>query len=299
MTALHVRPPWESPSDRRGMLHEIVIDPGQAFGTGAHATTRTVPGAAARAESAGADAGRVWGALWSDRGCSTWAAARGCSRSPRRSSATSRSSGARPRPRERDRDRAERGRQRRADRRQRFDLRTLIRCGDIAESARRDRPVVLANLLRPLLLDLAERMRDPPAHLITSGLLTERGRRGRAARSRRRLGMSGARAPREPGDVGRRAGCGPSRAEHRHQRLAVGQLGRGADDRAVDEVDRRAHALRALQQHGAALSAEPIVSNASPTSPGSGSRQAASAISSIASACSGTPANRAGPVRLA
>jgi ribosomal protein L11 methyltransferase len=37
--ALHVRPPWEAPSDR-GDVEEIVIDPGQAFGTGGHATTR-------------------------------------------------------------------------------------------------------------------------------------------------------------------------------------------------------------------------------------------------------------------
>jgi ribosomal protein L11 methyltransferase len=36
---LHVRPPWEVPSDRPNVL-EIVIDPAQAFGTGAHATTR-------------------------------------------------------------------------------------------------------------------------------------------------------------------------------------------------------------------------------------------------------------------
>ena len=36
---LHVRPPWEPPSDRIN-VEEIVIDPGQAFGTGAHATTR-------------------------------------------------------------------------------------------------------------------------------------------------------------------------------------------------------------------------------------------------------------------
>ncbi len=34
-----MRPPWEGPSDREG-AEEIVIDPGQAFGTGAHATTR-------------------------------------------------------------------------------------------------------------------------------------------------------------------------------------------------------------------------------------------------------------------
>ncbi len=36
---MHVRPPWEAPSDRED-TEEIVIDPGQAFGTGAHATTR-------------------------------------------------------------------------------------------------------------------------------------------------------------------------------------------------------------------------------------------------------------------
>jgi len=39
--ALHVRPPWEPASDaRRGAVEEIVIDPGQAFGTGGHASTR-------------------------------------------------------------------------------------------------------------------------------------------------------------------------------------------------------------------------------------------------------------------
>jgi ribosomal protein L11 methyltransferase len=38
LPALHVRPPWEAPSERPGAL-EIVIDPAQAFGTGAHATT--------------------------------------------------------------------------------------------------------------------------------------------------------------------------------------------------------------------------------------------------------------------
>jgi ribosomal protein L11 methyltransferase len=38
---LRVRPPWEPPSPvADGRVEEIVIDPGQAFGTGAHATTR-------------------------------------------------------------------------------------------------------------------------------------------------------------------------------------------------------------------------------------------------------------------
>jgi ribosomal protein L11 methyltransferase len=36
---LYVRPPWEEPAVRPG-VHEIVIDPGAAFGTGSHATTR-------------------------------------------------------------------------------------------------------------------------------------------------------------------------------------------------------------------------------------------------------------------
>jgi ribosomal protein L11 methyltransferase len=37
--ALHVRPPW-APASGRTDAREIVIDPGQAFGTGGHATTR-------------------------------------------------------------------------------------------------------------------------------------------------------------------------------------------------------------------------------------------------------------------
>jgi ribosomal protein L11 methyltransferase len=36
---LYVRPPWEQPAVRPGVA-EIVIDPGQAFGTGSHPTTR-------------------------------------------------------------------------------------------------------------------------------------------------------------------------------------------------------------------------------------------------------------------
>jgi ribosomal protein L11 methyltransferase len=39
ISALHVRPPWERPTEEVD-AHEIVIDPAQAFGTGSHATTR-------------------------------------------------------------------------------------------------------------------------------------------------------------------------------------------------------------------------------------------------------------------
>jgi len=37
---LHVRPPWSDPVAGGANLLEIVVDPGQAFGTGAHPTTR-------------------------------------------------------------------------------------------------------------------------------------------------------------------------------------------------------------------------------------------------------------------
>jgi ribosomal protein L11 methyltransferase len=37
---LHVRAPWHDPPDPADGLLDIAIDPGQAFGTGAHATTR-------------------------------------------------------------------------------------------------------------------------------------------------------------------------------------------------------------------------------------------------------------------
>jgi ribosomal protein L11 methyltransferase len=41
LPSLRVRPPWEAPELEHGAeLKEIVIDPGQAFGTGGHASTR-------------------------------------------------------------------------------------------------------------------------------------------------------------------------------------------------------------------------------------------------------------------
>ena len=38
--SLRIRPPWEAASPAEARLEEIVIDPGQAFGTGGHASTR-------------------------------------------------------------------------------------------------------------------------------------------------------------------------------------------------------------------------------------------------------------------
>ena len=37
---LHVRPPWTGAPDPADRVMDLVVDPGQAFGTGAHATTR-------------------------------------------------------------------------------------------------------------------------------------------------------------------------------------------------------------------------------------------------------------------
>ncbi len=64
-----VGPPWEDPPPE---LEPIVVDPGRAFGTGAHATTRLQPRAAAGASSRGRS--------------STSAAGPACSRSARPSS---------------------------------------------------------------------------------------------------------------------------------------------------------------------------------------------------------------------
>jgi ribosomal protein L11 methyltransferase len=154
--ALHVRPPWEAPSRRTG-VREIVIDPAQAFGTGAHATTRlclqlllelaATDGTRGAVLDIGAGSGvlaiaaaqlgyRPVLALDDDResvlAVAANAAVNGVEVDARR-----------------------------------FDL-------------RRDAPpeidgtpaqVVLANLLEPLLHHLSEMISSPPRHLIASGLL--------------------------------------------------------------------------------------------------------------------------------
>jgi ribosomal protein L11 methyltransferase len=158
VSGLRVRTPWESPGERPD-LREIVIDPGQAFGTGAHATTRLclellLALAGADAQRAGlidlgsgsgvlAIAAAMLGydpvlALDHDQ-LSVAAAARNATVNGVRIDV------------------------------RRFDLRHDR--WPVADS--RASPVMLANLLRPLLLDLAEALERPPGHLIASGLLVE------------------------------------------------------------------------------------------------------------------------------
>jgi ribosomal protein L11 methyltransferase len=172
LPALHVRPPWEAPSAMTdGPVREIVIDPGQAFGTGAHASTRMclellleLAGNASH-EQAGPllDVGAGSGVLA--------IAAAGLGFAPvlaldnERESVAAASENAAANDVEIEV--------------RRFDLRSqgLPWMGDTDWPPGSDGPpgalVVIANLLRPLLLELSRTMPRAPAHLIASGLLRE------------------------------------------------------------------------------------------------------------------------------
>lgn len=157
---LRVRPPWEPPVD---LPHtkEIVIDPGQAFGTGAHHTTRMCLElllALASLEPARGpvvDVGCGSGVLAIAAAHLGYAPVLGLDHESESVQAT--------------RDNA------RANcvvvQTRRFDLRRE----QLPEIDGRPNgtpvPILLANLVRPLLLDLAASLADPPAHLIASGLL--------------------------------------------------------------------------------------------------------------------------------
>lgn len=155
---LHVRPPWEPPAERPD-VEEIVIDPGQAFGTGAHASTRmclelllklaATEGRRGPLLDVGTGSGvlAIAGArlgyrpvLALDNELESVAAAR----------ENARVNGVQLQARS-------------------FDLRheRLPSVGGVAP------PTVLANLLKPLLLDLASSLERAPRELIVGGLLTE------------------------------------------------------------------------------------------------------------------------------
>jgi ribosomal protein L11 methyltransferase len=161
--ALHVRPPWEPPlGSREAGTEEIVIEPGQAFGTGAHASTRLCLElllSVAQCEPRIArlvDVGTGSGVL-------AIAAARlgfapvVAIDNEHESIAAARANA------------AANGVQLELHR---ADLQTQTAqltapANDGAET------VLVANLLRPLLLELARRLRCPPAHLLAGGLLPE------------------------------------------------------------------------------------------------------------------------------
>jgi ribosomal protein L11 methyltransferase len=166
--ALHVRPPWESPSDREG-TEEIVIDPGQAFGTGAHATTRLclelILELAALEDRPGPllDVGTGSGVLAIVAARLGFAPVLGLDHERESVAAAqenARVNGAEIEVR-------------------RFDLRKQAlpwlerhADSDLADGLTGSF-VVVANLLRPLLLDLARGMPRAPAHLLAGGLLKD------------------------------------------------------------------------------------------------------------------------------
>jgi ribosomal protein L11 methyltransferase len=173
LPALHVRPPWEPPSDRSD-VREIVIDPAQAFGTGAHATTRLclelLLEVALRDDSRGPvlDIGTGSGVLAIAAAHLGFSPVIGLDNEPESVDA------ARANALVNGVEMAVRH----------FDLRLepLPWAGDAVSSPRTGDaspsrlagdapPVVMANLLRPLLLGLARAMPAAPRHLLACGLL--------------------------------------------------------------------------------------------------------------------------------
>jgi ribosomal protein L11 methyltransferase len=167
---LRVRPPWEAPNTpsacasadaRAGAVREIVIDPGQAFGTGGHASTRLclelLLALAGSEHPAGAllDVGTGSGVLA--------IAAAGLGFHPVLGL-------------DHERESVDAARQNAAvngvdiDVR-RFDLRRQELPWLSGADGSGEPPVVLANLLRPLLLALADTMPAAPTHLLAGGLL--------------------------------------------------------------------------------------------------------------------------------
>lgn len=151
-SALHLRPPWESPL-ADGQAHEIEIDPGQAFGTGSHATTKLcltllLELAATGCRGAAIDVGTGSGVLAIAAAKLGFAPVSAFDHDPesvRAARLNATANGVE------------------------LDLaRTDLRRDAMPPT---HGATVLANLLRPLLLELCERLAQAPEHLIVSGLL--------------------------------------------------------------------------------------------------------------------------------
>jgi ribosomal protein L11 methyltransferase len=170
---LYVRPPWEQPAVRPG-VQEVVIDPGQAFGTGTHPTTRMCLELILELEDSSGS--------FADLGCGSGVLAIAASKlgfSPVSAFDADRAAVAAT-------DSNARANAVLLDRVERLDLRS----GPLPEA-----DVVAANLMRPLLLQVASRMSARPQSLIVSGLLDPEADEVAAAfaplTERRRLSMNG------------------------------------------------------------------------------------------------------------
>ena len=151
---LAVRPPWEQPL---GAQVELMIDPAQAFGTGAHATTRLCLELLLDLADADADADARRGSLL-DLGCGSGVLA----------IAAAKLGFAPVTAVDFDPLSVDAARENAAVNGVALDV---ARC-DLRSDPIPAAPTVLANLLRPLLLDYAARLTEPPRTLIASGLLT-------------------------------------------------------------------------------------------------------------------------------
>jgi ribosomal protein L11 methyltransferase len=146
---LHVRPPWAPPSqDPR--LEDVVIDPGQAFGTGSHATTRMCLELMLELEPQGA---------FADLGCGSGVLAIAAARLGWAPVVAV------------DHEQAAVESARVNAQRNRVDV--AVRRIDLRSEAPPVAPTVVANLLRPLLLGLADRIEPGVQHLVAGGLLRE------------------------------------------------------------------------------------------------------------------------------
>jgi ribosomal protein L11 methyltransferase len=169
---LYVRPPWEEPAVRPG-VQEVVIDPGQAFGTGTHPTTRLCLELMLDLDARGS---------FADLGCGSGVLAIAAAKlgfRPVTAVDSDRAAVEATVRNARDNGVA-------LDRVDRHDLRH-----DPPPTA----DVVAANLMRPLLLQVAGLMQEHPAALIVCGLLDQEADEVVAAfaplSERRRLSLKG------------------------------------------------------------------------------------------------------------
>ena len=142
---LRVRPPWEEP---HAATIDVAIEPAQAFGTGAHETTRLSLGLLMELEPSGplADWGCGSGVLAVAAAKLGFAPVTACDVEAASVAAT--------------RDAA----------RDNGVVVEVARC-DLRREPGPWAPTVTANLIRPLLLEVAARMTRPPSRLVVSGLL--------------------------------------------------------------------------------------------------------------------------------
>ena len=158
---LRVRPPWEEPlaggeapagdePSGRGRWIDLVIDPGQAFGTGAHHTTRLCLELLLELDPAGAlaDWGSGSGVLAIAAAKLGWGPVLAVDVEPASLEAS-------------------------AENAARNGAQVEVRRVNLRREPAPYAPTVLANLVRPLLLDVARLLERAPERLIASGLLRD------------------------------------------------------------------------------------------------------------------------------